>query len=206
MQFIILHGSFGNQSENWFSWLKKKLEDDGHTVFAKDFPIEDWDAMTKAGRGNWLVKNQNLYKWSTFYHEQIETQVDWSQPVGVIAHSLAPLFLLNLLQDVGEAFSFSIFVAPFYEQMDYDDWQVEAVNFPFHESKFDWKQIRKRAGKSYVLYSENDPYVNSEYSLNFSEKIEASTIEFKNAGHFNSDAGWTEAPLIYELCRGQYDA
>ena len=201
MQFIILHGSFGKQSENWFTWLRKELEKDGHTVLASDFPIEDWNKMTKAGQGHWPIKNQNLYKWTQHFNDNIFDKLDHTKPIGLIAHSLAPLFMLNILQSKEIYLSLSIFVAPFYKEMRYEDWRVEAVNYPFHEKKFDWKEIKKHTGTPYVLYSDNDPYVKKEFSLDFADKIDASTINYKGAGHFNTDTGWTKAPLILELCR-----
>ena len=33
MNFIIIHGIYGHPEENWFPWLKNKLEGMGYEVF-----------------------------------------------------------------------------------------------------------------------------------------------------------------------------
>jgi predicted alpha/beta hydrolase family esterase len=38
---FIIHGSYGNPDENWFPWLKKELEQEGHKVFVPKFPTPE---------------------------------------------------------------------------------------------------------------------------------------------------------------------
>jgi len=45
---FIFHGVNGSPEENWFPWLKGKLEADGHKVFVPQFPTP---------------KNQTLDNW-----------------------------------------------------------------------------------------------------------------------------------------------
>ncbi len=49
MQFVIFHGSFGMNSINWFPYLRKRLQGDGHDVLAPNMPQESWERMTKLG-------------------------------------------------------------------------------------------------------------------------------------------------------------
>jgi hypothetical protein len=42
MKVLILHGSFGSPSENWFPWLKLKLEELGHRVLTPQMPVDDY--------------------------------------------------------------------------------------------------------------------------------------------------------------------
>lgn len=38
---FIIHGTLGYPEENWFPWLREKLEDDGHKVFIPQFPTPE---------------------------------------------------------------------------------------------------------------------------------------------------------------------
>jgi predicted alpha/beta hydrolase family esterase len=201
MQWIILHGSFGKSSDNWFPWLSKKLIEDGHEVFSIDFPIEDWDALGEAGPGGTAIKKQNLYSWTEHFNTHIKPKLKSDQQLGVIAHSLAPNFVLHLLQDGNYSVKLGIFVAPFYEELPDIDWRVDAVNFPFRDKRYNWKHIKKSLEHSYVIHSDNDPYVAARFSEKFAKKISSSIIPVAEAGHFNTESGWTKAPLILELCR-----
>jgi len=62
MKFIIFHGSFGNSKENWIPWLKEELEKFGNIVSVPEFPIEDWDQLTK-NKTKIILKKQNLINW-----------------------------------------------------------------------------------------------------------------------------------------------
>ncbi len=201
MQYVIFHGSFGSSKENWFPWLEKKLVSDGHEVYNIDFPVENYQEMTKAGQGNYVVKNQNLYNWMKYFESNILNKLDTLKPVGFIAHSISPLFVLHILQTHVLDVSIGIFVGAFLEELTESDWQVDQVNFSFYDTDIDWKDIQEQELNTYSLYSDNDPYVDAEYSLRFAEKIDSSPIMVSGAGHFNSDAGWTDAPLVLKLCR-----
>lgn len=49
MQFLIIHGSYGSPDGNWFPQLKENLEALGQTVFAPQFPVDDWEEVTRLG-------------------------------------------------------------------------------------------------------------------------------------------------------------
>ncbi|MDP2709508.1 MAG: alpha/beta hydrolase [bacterium] len=38
LNIFIFHGTEGHPKENWFPWLKEKLENIGHKVFVPQFP------------------------------------------------------------------------------------------------------------------------------------------------------------------------
>jgi len=44
-----MHGSYGSPEENWFRWLEKELIGLGHKVILEQFPVDDWDTITKIG-------------------------------------------------------------------------------------------------------------------------------------------------------------
>ena len=38
---FIIHGSFGSNIENWFPWIKEKLDNDNTLVTIPQFPINE---------------------------------------------------------------------------------------------------------------------------------------------------------------------
>ncbi len=58
MIYLILHGSFGYPDENWFPWLKLKLEKEGHKVYSPQLPIDDFDKLKPRDS-----PKQNLKAW-----------------------------------------------------------------------------------------------------------------------------------------------
>lgn len=51
---LMLHGWYGNSTENWFPWIQKSLESKGRTVHIPDLPDpihpkpEDWEAKIES--------------------------------------------------------------------------------------------------------------------------------------------------------------
>ena len=79
-KIFIIHGSYGNPNENWFPWLKKELEKEGHTVFVPKFSTPE---------------NQSLETWTLEFSKDYKRLVD--EDSIFIGHSLGPAFILSLL-------------------------------------------------------------------------------------------------------------
>ncbi|MBI3955515.1 hypothetical protein HY338_03655, partial [Candidatus Gottesmanbacteria bacterium] len=62
MQFVIIHGAFGGPEENWFPELGEKLTSLGQKVVIPQFPVDDWDKITRFGP-NVPSNNQTLDNW-----------------------------------------------------------------------------------------------------------------------------------------------
>src|SRR3989338_7755510 len=82
-KIFIIHGSYGNPKENWFPWLKKKLEAKGHTVFVPSFPTP---------------QRQSLTQWMNVFREGYLDKVD--EDSILVGHSLGPAFILSVLEQV----------------------------------------------------------------------------------------------------------
>ncbi|MBI2622163.1 hypothetical protein HYW66_00820, partial [Candidatus Microgenomates bacterium] len=50
MKFIIFHGAFGSPEGNWFPELKEKLVVLGQEVIVPEFPVENWEEVSKKDR------------------------------------------------------------------------------------------------------------------------------------------------------------
>lgn len=200
MKFIIFHGSFGNPKENWFPQLKDNLESLGQKVLVPAFPVDDWNTLTKAGK---QIKPtiQNLKNWTKVFKKQVLSTIKKNDKLVFIGHSLGPLFILHMVDKFNIKLDSAIFASPFLRDIGSKTWQFYAVNKTFYKTNFDFKKLRRLIPVSYVLYSDTDPYVKKKYFLEFAQKMESSIIVIKNGGHLNSQAGFVNFPLVFELCK-----
>jgi predicted alpha/beta hydrolase family esterase len=199
MQFVIFHGSFSSSYSNWFPELKEKLELIGQEVLIPEFTTEDWKEVT--GRGiNYVTKNQNLQNWLRIFENKILPMIKKRNKLCFVAHSLAPLFVLHILEKYNIKLDCAIFVSPFLTKLN-KSWQIDLVNSSFYKKGFNFNKLKKLINVSYTLYSENDPYVDKKYSIEFAKKLNSSLILVKGAGHMNSEVNLNKFPLVFELCK-----
>lgn len=203
MKFIIIHGAFGTPNSNWFKELKEKLEYLDQDVIAPQFPVESWPAITKNGP-NKTIKNQTLINWLVVFEKEVLSKIKKGEKVCFIAHSLGPLFVLHVIQKYQLKIDSAIFVSPFLDKLN-KSWQIDLVNATFYKTDFDFTFLKKLIPVSYVLYSDNDPYVSKQHSLLFANAIESSVIFVKRAGHMNSEVNMNEFPLVFDLCLTRLD-
>ena len=197
MQFLLLHGSYGSTEENWLPALREELEALGQKVVVPQFPVDQWDEVTKAGEKT-PTKHQNLINWLRTF-EVVVGQLEPGERTCVVAHSLGPLFLLHAMDKFPLILDSAILVCPFLTKLN-KTWQIDAANATFYKDDFKFEKLRPRLGKTYVIYSDNDPYVKNEYSLEFAKKLNSSVIEVRGGGHLSSKSGYLDFPLVFDLC------
>ena len=202
MKFLIFHGAFGNPDNNWLPDLKEKLEALGQTVLSPAFPVDDWDALTASGK-NSRPKKQTLQNWLNTF-ENVLKKIGKKETLCFIGHSLAPLFILHAVEKFNVQLDSAIFVSPFLQKLN-RAWQIDLVNASFYKTDFDWGKLQKLIPTSYVLYSDNDPYVDAKQSIAFAEKLKSSLIFVKHAGHMNAKVNLNEFGLVGELCKTRLD-
>ena len=173
MKFVIFHGAYGNPNENWIPWLKAELEKLGHPVLVPKFPTPDMQDL-----GNWL---------EVFDGSELDEQTI------VIGHSLAPAFILNLLQTRKVRAAF--FVSGFLGEI--GDSDFDGINSSFMIN-FDWGKIKEHCKRFYLYHSRDDPYVPLEKSQYIALMLKSDLRVFDDAGHFNAKAGYTKFPELLE--------
>lgn len=199
MQFIIFHGSFGSKDGNWFPWLKKELIKLGHDVVLEQYPVDDYDEITRKGPEN-RETIQSLESWIRYFEQNTLPKLSVNEPPVFIGHSMAPAFILHAVYKHSIKLDSAIFVSPFLEGLDNPDaWQFEVVNRTFHKTDFNWPKLKKLIPLSYAVYGENDPYVPQKLFKDFAKKTTSSSIPVKNGGHLGGD--FKELPIVLELCR-----
>jgi predicted alpha/beta hydrolase family esterase len=200
MKFLLLHGSFGSPQGNWFPALKEKLELLNQDVLAPQFPIDDWEEITSLGHQA-QTKSQTLDNWLTTFEHQV---LPWSngEKIVVVAHSLAPLFLLHALSRFEFFIDAAIFVSPFLTlERNQDHWQIHAANTTFYTHAFNYPRLRQKIPLSFVVYTTQDPYVPTKKAIDFATKLKSSLIPISGAKHLSSEFPNNNFPLIVELCK-----
>ena len=201
MKFVIFHGAFGSPSGNWFPELKEKLEALGQEVIIPRFPVEDWDEIEKKGPCNHPSK-QSLDNWMKVF-DGVYKSIKKEEELCFIGHSLGSLFILHAVDRYNIKLDSAIFVSPFSKKLDI--WQFDLVNNTFYKTDFDFRKLRKLIPVSYVLYSDNDPYVAKHQPIGFAKRMGSSLLFVKQAGHMNLEVHLNEFPLIFELCKTRLD-
>ncbi len=178
--YVIVHGSYGNQYENWFPWLHQKLTEAGKEVLVPQFP---------SGKG---VQNfKNWAKVMDAYRDLI------SDKTSFVGHSLGPAFIVDYIADRRIKANNLYLFAPFYDRINIPDF--DEVNTPFFiKNPGALSKIKSLAKKSYCYISTTDPYVPNQLSFDFANQIGASIQVVENAGHFNKAAGYTQFEMLFE--------
>jgi predicted alpha/beta hydrolase family esterase len=202
MKFVIFHGSFATRDDHWFPQLKEKLETLGQEVFLPQFPVDKWGEITKTGPKR-IPKQQNLKNWLKTF-KKVSQGFNKKDRLCFVGHSLGSLFILHIVDKFNIKLDCAIFVSPFLDKLN-KAWQIDLVNKTFYKTDFDFKKLKKLIPVSYVLYSDNDPYVDKNYSIDFAKKLNSSLIFVRRGGHMNIEANLNEFPLVYELCKTRLD-
>lgn len=204
MQFVIFHGVYGSPKANWFPYIKNQFEGIDQKVIAIQFPVDDWDEVTEAGP-QVPPKNINLQNWLSVFKKQILPQLDKNNRICFIGHSLGCVFILHILNTFNISLDSAIFVSPFLEKLN-TVWQIDHANKSFYKTDFNFKKLQNLLPISYILHSDNDPYVKMKYITRFIKKINGIPILVKGAKHMNAEAGFTKFPLVFELCKTRINA
>lgn len=172
---FIIHGVGGNPEENWFFWLKEKLEPLGCNVIVPQFPTPEGQTLD-----NWL---------NVFY----ENRDSLNKDTIVIGHSLGVPFLLNVIEKhpVKSAFLVAGFTGVAGNKFD------ESMK-TFAQRNFNWEKIKNNCKSFYVFHSNNDPYIKIEKANELARNLDTEVILIKGAGHINTDAGFTTFELLLE--------
>lgn len=201
MKYLIMHGSYGSPDENWFRWLEKELIALDLQVILEQFPVDDWNEIEKIGVNNigTYTPVESLDSWDKYFFDHILPQIK-DQEIGFVGHSIAPIFMLHMLAKYDIKIKTAIFVSPFFNIPDAPKvWQFYPVNKTFYSYDFDFEAIKKKIGKSYVVYGDNDPYVPASEPPLFAEKLGSEIHVVPGGRHCGSN--FKEFPLLIELVK-----
>jgi predicted alpha/beta hydrolase family esterase len=154
---LIFHGTEGYPEENWFPWLKEKIETKGLKVFVPQFPTPP---IVPAKISEWL---EVLKKYENEINENTI----------LVGHSLGGVFTLRILEKLQNPVK-AVFLTgtPIGIQpiLNYDR------DNSFSGFDFDWDKIKANAKHFTVFHSDNDPYVGLENGKELAKKTWSRTL------------------------------
>ncbi len=177
IKIFLIHGAFGNPEENWFPWLKQRLEELNCKVIIPTFPTPE---------------NQSLENWNKIFAEY-ENQID--ENTIFVGHSLASAFLLSVLERIDVVIKGSFFISGFLKLLGNETF--DSINKTFVDKIFDWQKIKQNCKQFFIYHSNNDPYVPIGCANELANKLNIKPKIIKNAGHFNEKAGYLEFEELF---------
>lgn len=168
---FIIHGTGGYPEENWFPWLKQKVEEAGHTAIIPQFPSPE---------------GQSFEAWQQILKEYDK---EINEDTIFVAHSLGCIFLLRFLERLSHPVRAAFFVSGIVGIKPIVNYAGDnAFSGGFN---FDWKTIREKSRRFVVFHSDNDPYVDIANGKKLAKELGVELDFIPNAGHFNAKAGYT---------------
>lgn len=199
MKFVIFHGAFGSNNGNWFPWLKNELKKLHQDVILQQYPVDDFDEITKRGKKT-KETIQNLKSWMNFFERNTLPLLKENELPVFIGHSLSSVFILHVVNKYRIKLDTAIFASPFLEALANEKtWQFDVVNSTFYKKDFDFNQLKKLIPMSYVLYGTDDPYVPNSYCLDYANKLSSVVMPIKNGGHLGSNL--KQFPEVLQICK-----
>jgi len=175
---FIIHGTGGNPEENWFPWMKKKLEELWYMVFVPQFPTPEWQSLE-----SWTEVFKELKKY-------INTETIF------IAHSSGPAFVLSILEKINIKIEKCFFVSGFLELLQIPEFYI--LNETITSRQFDWEAIYKNCNYFYMCHGSDDPYVWIESVEIMSEKLWIKVDMIEWWGHLNEETGYTKFQYLLD--------
>ena len=174
---FIFHGTGGYPEENWFPWLRKKLEKENCKVFVPHFPTPE---------------GQSLESWMKVldeYREHINENTIF------IGHSLGGVFLLHLLPRLPHKTKAAFLVGTPIGVRSIKNYEQDKA---FAGFDFNWEEIKKKSNTFVVFHSNNDPYFALENGEKLAKHLGVKLSFIPNAGHFNATAGYLKFDELWE--------
>lgn len=178
---LILHGTEGFPTENWFDWLRIELEKQDHKVWVPQLPDCERPNIDKYNK--FVFSNK---EW-TFNNESI-----------IVGHSSGAVTILGLLQDLPEEtiVDTCYLVGAFKDNLDWD-----ALDELFLKP-FDFEKIKQKAKRFIFIHSDNDPYCPLEHAQYLREMVDGVLILQRGQKHFSvgtAGDGYTKFPFLFDL-------
>lgn len=170
----------GSPEENWFPWLKEKLEEQGHRVIAPQFPHAD---------------NPELQEWL----EAFEPHTDLLKEDAIlIGHSLGGAFALRILERATQPIRATFLVASVWGVMENE---FDPLMASFTAAPYDWPKIRENGGAMHVFHGENDPYIALDKSQELTKNVKADVTLIPDGKHLNATAGFVEFSKLLDAVK-----
>lgn len=175
---LILHGTDADHTSNWFSWLGKRLEEDGYKVWVPDLPGAD---------------HPSVERYNDFL---LGSDFDFNQETIIVGHSSGAVEVLALLND--ERFTTKVracfLVGVFEGDLGWE--KLKGINF-----KTNYERISARADRFVVIHSDTDPHCPLDGAERISKRLGAEFVMIPGQGHFvaRDNPEYTRFPKLLEI-------
>ena len=178
---IVVHQWDGSSEGDWMPWAKTALEKEGVKVMVPDMPHTEAPEI-----GEWVE-----------YLKSIVGTPD--KDTYFIGHSIGCQTILRYLETLNAPVDGAIFVAGWFNLINLEGPEAEAIAKPWVETPMDFKKIRANLPRSILVLSDNDPFVpHEETKKQFEERLGSEVVTIKSAGHITSDDGFGPFPQLIE--------
>jgi len=142
VRVIIIHRWDGRPNSDWYPWLKKELEKQGHSVEVPAMPD---------------TAEPKINAWVTHLKKIVGNS---KEEVFFIGHSIGCQTIMRFLAEAGSNVKVAgiIFVAGWLKLENLEDDDVKALAKPWLETPTDFAKIKLKTDNITVFLSSNDPY------------------------------------------------
>jgi predicted alpha/beta hydrolase family esterase len=177
MKAMIIPGN-GNTdiSENWFPYVKKKIEALGIKVIAKNMPDPD------------LARRKF---WIPFMEKELKND----ESSILIGHSSGAVAILRYLEN-HRALG-AIIIGACYTDLG----EKREKESGYYDDKWYWDKIKNNVKWIVQFASTDDPYIPIKEARFIKDRVGSEYHEYKNQGHFSSDVNKIEFPEIIDVIK-----
>ncbi len=177
---VILHGTNASPGENWFPWIKEKLEKAGYKVWVP------------------LLPNNNTPNSKVYNDVLLGGEWDFADNL-VIGHSSGGVSVLNLLADPRcPRIKLGVVLGAWHEPKDpYIPYEQFKDLFP--KDGFDFDLIRSKADKLVFMHGKNDPYCPLEQAQWLAKQLISEIVVVPDGHHLGSK--FKELPALEQVLK-----
>ncbi|MDP3727964.1 MAG: alpha/beta hydrolase [bacterium] len=178
MQIMLVpgNGDADINSEIWYPWIRKELENLNLKIIAKNMPDAD------------LARRKY---WIPFIEEQLQNNKDSI----LIGHSSGALAALRYAE-IHKLIGLVIVGASYTDLAD----QKEKASGYFDE-EWHWEKIKQNVKWIIHFHSINDPFIPVEEARYIAKKLNTEYYEFNDQGHFSSDVDKNKFPELLKVLK-----
>ena len=183
---FIIHGFMGSNIENWFPYVKEKIDSRNINCVIPQFPID--------------IKNHNYDKWKKLLdlYNYEYNMID--ENTIMIGHSTGSICCVKYLIDTKTKIDKLILVSGFNNVFAEDKDDIHnKINPTYYMEDDQLKEINKYVKEVICIYGDNDPYIPQSNLHEFAEKISAKEIVVQGGGHLNKESGYSKFDEMIEI-------
>lgn len=176
--YYIIHGFMGSNIENWFPFIKEKIDGTNSLCIIPQFPIN--------------VENHNYNQWKKILDLYNYDYKMMDEKSVIIGHSTGSICALKYILETKTHIDKLILVCGFNNYLAEDINDIHnKINPTYYVDDTEIININNYVNEIICIYGDNDPYIPQHIFHNFANKINAKEVILKNAGHLNKDSGYT---------------